>query len=126
LIIADDRPFGYVRWQRPARADLDAAGLQEVPDTAMDIDIAIGDLDCIGLRVGPRAVKQVVDALSDDAGISMIVLATSVDNTSAVRAYEKAGFTRRRRFQDPECGECWLFTLKMPVQQRYPADSSSV
>jgi aminoglycoside 6'-N-acetyltransferase len=109
LIVADEVPVGYVRWQTPTRAELDAAGLQEVPeDTTMDIDIAIGELDYIGLGVGSRAIGLLVKDLAADNSLRTIILATSVDNLVAVGAYEKAGFERRRRFDDPGGGECWL------------------
>lgn len=114
LILADDVPVGYIRWQIPTRTELDAAGLQEIPDETMDIDIAIGEIDYIGLGVGSRAIGQLVDKLLGDTRIRMIILATSVENTIAVRAYEKAGFDRRRKFDDPECGECWLLAMDSP------------
>jgi len=109
LIIADDVPVGYIRWQTPTRSELDEAGLQEVPDDrTMDIDIAIGESDNVGLGVGPRAIGLLVRDLGGDSSLRTIILATSVDNLVAIRAYEKAGFERQRRFDDPECGECWL------------------
>jgi RimJ/RimL family protein N-acetyltransferase len=109
LIVADDVPVGYIRWQQPTRAELDEAGLQEVPDdTTMDIDIAIGVSDYVGVGVGSRAIGLLVKDLAADSRLRTIILATSVDNLVAVRAYGKAGFERRRRFDDPECGECWL------------------
>jgi RimJ/RimL family protein N-acetyltransferase len=115
LIVADEVPVGYIRWQRPTRAELDEAGLQEVPDeTTIDIDIAIGEPDYIGIGVGSRAIGLLVNDLAADGSIRTIILATSVDNVVAVRAYEKAGFERRRRFDDPECGECWLLARDAP------------
>jgi aminoglycoside 6'-N-acetyltransferase len=114
LILADAVPVGYVRWQRPSRADLDAAGLQEVPAEAMDIDIAIGESDYVGRGVGPRALRQLVEKLAVDKGIPLIMLATSVENVVAVRAYEKAGFQRQCTFDDPECGPCWLLSIELP------------
>ena len=114
LIIADEVPVGYIRWQKPSRAELDAAGLQEIPeDTSMDIDIAIGEPDYIGLGIGSRAIEILVKDLETDSGLRTIILATSVYNLIALRAYEKAGFERRRRFDDPDFGECWLLTREV-------------
>jgi aminoglycoside 6'-N-acetyltransferase len=111
LIVADDVPVGYVRWQTPTRAELDEAGLHEIPGDAVDIDIAIGDEGYVGRGVGPRALRRLVDRLLGQGRAPMVILATEVENTAAVRAYEKAGFRRRRRFDDPECGPCWLLVF---------------
>ncbi len=114
IIVADDTPVGYVRWQKPSREELDAAGLHEISeDTTMDIDIAIGEPEYIGLGVGSRAIELLVKDLVADDNLRMIMLATSVDNLVAIGAYEKAGFERRRRFDDPEFGECWLLTRRV-------------
>jgi aminoglycoside 6'-N-acetyltransferase len=112
LILADGVPVGYVRWQKPTRTELDAAGLHEIPDAAMDIDIAIGELSYVGRGVGSRALRQVVEMLAGDTGIPLIMLATSVGNSVAIRAYEKAGFRRLRTFDDPPNGEHWLMALE--------------
>jgi ribosomal protein S18 acetylase RimI-like enzyme len=49
-----------------------------------------------------------VKDLAANSSLRAIILSTSVDNLVALSAYEKAGFERRRRFDDPEYGECWL------------------
>lgn len=125
LIVADEVSVGYVRWQTPERAELDAAGLQEVPeDTTMDIDIAIGDPGYIGLGVGSRALGLLVEDLAADGSLRTIILATSVDNLVAIGAYEKAGFERRRTFADPEGGEYWLLARDVRhVKQTRPAEA---
>jgi len=109
LIVADEVAVGYIRWQKLTRAELDAAGLYEVPEaTTIDIDIAVGEPDYIGLGVGSRAIGLLVKDLAANSSLRAIILSTSVDNLVALSAYEKAGFERRRRFDDPEYGECWL------------------
>ena len=114
IIIADDVPVGYIRWQKPSRSELDAAGLHEIlEETTLDIDIAIGEPDYIGRGIGSRAIELLVKDLAADSSLRMIILATSVDNLVAIGAYEKAGFERRRKFDDPEFGECWLFAREV-------------
>jgi RimJ/RimL family protein N-acetyltransferase len=39
-------------------------------------------------------------------------MCTSVHNTNAVRAYEKAGFSRLREYDDPEWGRCWFMAAR--------------
>jgi len=121
LIATDGVPVGYVRWQVPARKELDAAGLHEVPDDVVDIDIAIGEVDHLGHGIGSRALAMLRERLVKDGAV-MVMLATSVDNTRAVRAYEKAGFSRRREFIDTDGGEYWLlvFEARPGEQARRP------
>jgi aminoglycoside 6'-N-acetyltransferase len=114
VIVVDELPVGFVRWQIPARAELDAAGLYDIPDSVVDIDILVGREDFRGLGVGPRALRRLVDAIAADGTAPMIMLATSVENASAIGAYVKAGFERRRRFTDTGGGEYWLFALDVP------------
>jgi len=109
LIVADGVPVGYIRWERAPREELEAAGLGELPEGAVDIDIAIGEADYIGLGIGSRVLTQVAERLGSDATIPMIMIATSVENTLAIGAYEKAGFRRMSTFEDPEYGLMWLF-----------------
>ena len=37
LIVADGVAVGYVRWQKASRAELEAAGLSEIPDGTIDV-----------------------------------------------------------------------------------------
>lgn len=111
LVFRDDAPVGYLRWQIPARAELHAAGLDEIPADAIDIDIAIGDPDSIGCGVGSRALLLLSQRLSKETNSSLLMLGTSTENLRAVRAFEKVGFRRVREFQDPEFGAMWLMTL---------------
>lgn len=111
LITVDGRPVGYLRWQVPDRAELDAAGLHEVPPDAVDIDIAVGETAWLGRGVGPQALMLLVDRLVAE-GASTIMLATSTTNVRAVRAYETAGFIRRRQFVDTDGGTYWLLTIE--------------
>jgi aminoglycoside 6'-N-acetyltransferase len=111
LITVDGSPVGYLRWQTPCRSDLDAAGLQDVPLDAVDIDIVVGEADWLGRGVGSSALMFLVERLVAD-GATTIMLATSVENRRAVRAYEKAGFTCRRQFTDTDGGTYWLMTIE--------------
>ncbi len=45
LIEADDRKVDLVLWQHPARLELDKAGILDVPESVIDIDIMIGEAD---------------------------------------------------------------------------------
>jgi aminoglycoside 6'-N-acetyltransferase len=111
LILAGGVAVGYVRWQVPARDELDAAGLQDVPADAVDVDIAIGEAGLLDRGVGSQALTILRERLARD-GAPTIMLATSVENARAVRSYEKAGFVRRRRFVDTDGGTYWLMVAE--------------
>ena len=126
LIVADGAPVGYVRWERPAREELEAAGLSELPAGTVDIDIAIGEADYLGRGIGSRALAEVVERLAADQGVPAIILATSVENAAAIRAFEKAGFRRRRTFEDGEHGVMWLLQWEGGVDQGHePVEARS-
>jgi aminoglycoside 6'-N-acetyltransferase len=110
IIIADNIPVGYLRWEKISRKDLDPAGLYEIPTGTIDIDIAIGEIKYIGCNIASRALKQLIHTIRKNAAVPMIMMATSVNNTMAIRAFEKAGFQRQRILDDPDYGQMWLFT----------------
>jgi aminoglycoside 6'-N-acetyltransferase len=89
------------------RRELDAAGLHEVPDDAIDIDIAIGEGDLLGRGIGSRALSILREHLVRE-GVTTVMFATSVDNTRAIQAYERAGFVRQRQFIDTDGASYWL------------------
>ncbi|MCK6455295.1 MAG: acetyltransferase [Phycisphaerae bacterium] len=114
LIIADGVPIGYIRWQRTPRAELEAAGLHEIPEGSVDIDLAIGEADYIGCGVGSRALHLVVQRLESERSTPLVMMGTSVENAIAISACEKAGFRRLRTFDDPEYKRCWLLVYETP------------
>jgi RimJ/RimL family protein N-acetyltransferase len=93
---------------------LEAAGLHEIPEGSVDIDIAIGEADYIGCGVGSRALHLVVQRLGSERSIPLVMMGTSVENAIAIRACEKAGFRRLRTFDDPDYGPCWLLVYEAP------------
>jgi aminoglycoside 6'-N-acetyltransferase len=48
LIVLGARPIGYLRWRKVSRETLDTLGLLEIPAGGVDIDILIGEPDCVG------------------------------------------------------------------------------
>lgn len=109
LILVDDLAVGYIQWQRVPREELDAAGLTDIPDGVLDIDLAIGDARYLGRGVGPRALRLVVERITATATVPMIGMATSTENRVAQKAFAKAGFRRLREFNDPQYGPMYLY-----------------
>ena len=113
VIVADGAPVGYLCWQRPPQDELEAAGLTDLPEDLVDIDILIGESEVVGQGVGPRALGLLLDRLREDPLTSFAGLATSVSNERAIRAFEKAGFRLFREFQDPESGPCRYMVVEI-------------
>jgi len=106
IIVADGTPVGYLCWQRPSQEELDAAGLTDLPEDLIDIDIMIGEPDAVGQGTGPRALALLLDRLRADPRVRFAGVGTSVLNQAAIRSFEKAGFHKYREFLDPELGPC--------------------
>jgi RimJ/RimL family protein N-acetyltransferase len=111
LIDWDGRPIGYLRWQKVDRETLDSLGLTEIPEGSVDIDILIGETDCVGRGLGPRALSLLVETLREDGSIPLLGLTTSVLNAGAQRAFEKAGFRKLRDYEPPGFGACALMVM---------------
>lgn len=99
LINLAARPVDFLCWQTPTQEELVAAGLSDLPNGLVDIDILIGEPDALGQGIGPAALSQLLDKLRAE-GVRVVGLATAVANRRALRAYEKAGFRPFRDFQE--------------------------
>jgi aminoglycoside 6'-N-acetyltransferase len=108
IIAVDGSPIGYLRWQRVSRETLDAVGLCEIPENSVDADLFLGEAGWIGKGVGPRALTLMLASLRTGAAIPLVGVSTSIDNVSARRAFEKAGFRVSRQYTPPQFGPCWL------------------
>jgi len=108
IIEADGRKVGLVLWQRPTRQELDEAGLIDIPESVMDIDIMIGERSEIGRGVGPAAIRLVAEAALSDPAVPFVIAATLLDNLASQRAFAKAGFRNDRQFDDVPSGRCVL------------------
>lgn len=112
LIEVAARPVGYVRWQIPSRAELVEAGLDDLPEGTLDIDIAIGEPAYLGQGVASQALRLLVRRLIATHAPPAIIICTAVDNLAALRAYEAAGFVRDRIFEDPQFGAMWCLLIR--------------
>lgn len=109
FITVDDKPVGYVCWQRPAPDELTAVGLDSLPADLIDLDIAIGETEYLGRGVGPRALGLVLERLSAE-GVAFAGIACAAANLRARKAYEKAGFRVFGKFQ--EAGDDMYYLLR--------------
>ncbi|MDH3457340.1 MAG: acetyltransferase [Gemmatimonadota bacterium] len=113
VIAADGAPVGYLCWQTPPQNELEAAGLADLPDDLVDIDVLIGEPEFTGRGVGPKSLGLLLARLREDPFVAVAGVGTSVSNGRAIRAFEKAGFRLFREFQDPEFGSCWYMVVEV-------------
>jgi len=113
VIVADGAPVGYLCWQTPPQSELEAAGLTDLPEDLVDIDVLIGEPESIGRGVGPRSLGSLLARLRVDPVVTVAGVGTSVSNESAIRAFEKAGFRLFREFLDPEFGPCLYMVIEV-------------
>jgi aminoglycoside 6'-N-acetyltransferase len=109
MVEVDAQLVGYLCWQTPSRAELAAAGLDDLPPDLVDIDIAIGEPGMLGRGVGPAALCQLLRRLQAD-GTRTAGLATAVANEPALRAFHKAGFRPFRDFR--EGGQLFRYLIR--------------
>lgn len=113
IVEADGDPVGYLCWQRPPREPLTAAGLADLPEGLVDIDILIGEPTATGRGIGPHALGLLLRRLRADPSATHAGVGTSVANARAIRAFEKAGFRQFGEFNDPAFGRCLYLTVDL-------------
>lgn len=110
LIAVEDVPVGYIRWEPLNATDLAPWVDVDVPDHVIDLDIFIGDKDYIGRGVGPESLRLLEHHLIENSNTRILMLAVSVQNTSAIRAYQKTGFSKVVEFDGGKYGPSQLMS----------------
>ena len=100
IIEADGRKVGLVLWQHPTRAELDLAGLTDIPTSVIDIDIMIGEFAALGRGLGSGAISLVAEVALSDPAAPFVMACAELDNLASQRAFAKAGFRKDREFDD--------------------------
>ncbi|AUT03160.1 hypothetical protein CLI64_23640 [Nostoc sp. CENA543] len=112
MIIFDNQPVGYLRWELWSASQLEEIGLSGVPNS-IDIDIFIGERSLIGQGIGTAALRSLLSLLAATTTAPVASICASIKNEIALRAYEKAGFQRIHQYPDFESGMCWLLTTPL-------------
>ncbi len=107
IITEAGKPIGFLCWQLPSRAELDEAGLTELPADHVDIDIMIGEPDALGRGCGPAALACLLERLRAE-GVRQVGLAVEQSNQRARAAYAKAGFRPWRDFVENGAAHLYL------------------
>jgi aminoglycoside 6'-N-acetyltransferase len=104
VIVADGLPVGLVLSQQPSRKELDTAGLTDVPETVVDLDVMVGEEGATGRGVGCEAIRLAAEAALADPSVPFVTAAVHLHNARSLRAFAKAGFEKDREFDDPGAG----------------------
>ena len=96
------RPIGLFQHYRIGD-DPDYASALALAEDAIGVDLFIGEPDIIGKGHGPALLRAYLrDVAFPFHGLEVCVIGPSASNTSAIRAYEKAGFTFLRVARVPD------------------------
>ena len=106
LILFDDRPVGYARWQRVDVSALPSMRLYDIPEGSIDFDLLIGEPELLGRGIGSAAARLLCDELFLDASVPLVGTVTSTENHRAVRAFKTAGLAFLQEYDDERYGRC--------------------
>ncbi len=113
LIVKGVDAIGYLRWTYVPRHVLDAFGFEDLPSDSADIDLFIGDERSTGRGFGTRALELAIEELRRERIATLAALTTSVENTTAHRAFARAGFRIDRTYTPEDFGPCYLMTRSL-------------
>ncbi len=117
IIEADGLEVGLVLWQHPTRRELDEAGLCDIPESVIDIDIMIGEFEAVGLGLGSTAIRLVAETALSDPTVPFLMACARLDNLASQRAFAKAGFRKDREFDDVPNGRYVLMVRHRQEEQ---------
>jgi RimJ/RimL family protein N-acetyltransferase len=119
-----DRDLTFTIYDRKTLRPIGNAGLHQIDyqHRTADFGIAIGEKDFWGRGYGTESAGLILDYGFKTLGLHNIMLQVFSSNSSAIRAYEKAGFRRmgERREAHHVSGEIWniLFMDCLPSDRK--------
>ncbi|HTB73076.1 MAG TPA: GNAT family N-acetyltransferase [Polyangiaceae bacterium] len=124
LILFDDRPVGYARWQRVDFLALPSMGLDSIPEGSVDFDVLVGEPALLGRGIGSAAVRLLCDELFLDESIPLVGTVTSTENHRAIRSFKKAGLTFLQEYDDERYGRCVVLARARPRPGHHAGSSA--
>jgi RimJ/RimL family protein N-acetyltransferase len=99
IIVCEAKPIGYLQTYL-IKDYPDYAKYLELTEEAAGIDLFIGDKNYIHKGLGAKAIKQFLSRfVFSNPVIESCIVGPEPKNTSAIRAYEKAGFKYLKTIQ---------------------------
>jgi len=121
-------PVGFIQFYRWSSYATEAGEIG-IPfdDLSWGVDVFIGERDAVGHGLGARMMELLCGYLETGLDASSVVLTTEVENSVAIRCYEKAGFVKGPRVLDTDTrdGER-VWSWVMTRSRRSPADRCGV
>ena len=113
ILEREERPVGYLQFYRLTEEMLREYETGPEPGPVWALDLFLGMPELWGRGLGPRFIRMVCGWLERERQAARVLLDPHTDNARAIRAYEKAGFSRRRLLKEHELFEgervdCWL------------------
>jgi len=99
IVALDERPFAYLQCYDPIAWPDNGFGAQ--PEGTRGMDQFIGEPDMISCGHGSALIRNFIDRLVQ-SGTRRVVTDPDPANIRAVRAYEKAGFSKVRLIDTPD------------------------
>ena len=100
IIVWNDRPVGFLQWNRLTRDELDAVGLSQLSEGGVDFDLFLGEPEDLGKGIGSEAIRQAIVEVCLHESPPYFSLCTADSNVRAKRAFEKVGFTVKTLFDE--------------------------
>ena len=93
------QPIGWIQWYRWSDFPAHARKLDAGPQSA-GLDLAIGEVDMIGIGLGPQTISTFVDQfIFSNPAIDAVVTDPEEANLRSLRAFTKAGFVFTKLIQ---------------------------
>lgn len=107
-------PVGAVSWYPAAGASIRDSG---DGGGTWSVDLFVGDPSLWGRGLGTALAAALAAAVVEREGATEVVLTVHAGNPRAIRAYEKAGFVKRRLVLEAEVHEgtrrdCWVMEYR--------------
>ena len=99
IVAKDERAFGYLQCYVPTAWPDNGLGWH--PAGTRGVDQFIGEPDMVDRGHGSEFIRAFIDGLLE-AGTPRVVTDPDPANARAIRAYEKAGFSRDREVDTPD------------------------
>jgi aminoglycoside 6'-N-acetyltransferase-1b/aminoglycoside 6'-N-acetyltransferase-2 len=115
-----DEPFAYAQSYVAAGAG-DGWWEDENDPGVRGIDQSIGRPELLGIGLGTRLVRALVDLLFSDPDVTQIQTDPAPNNHRAIRCYEKAGFRRVKTIVTPDGPALYMLQRRPSAASVNPA-----
>jgi len=128
IIQRGDAEIGYIQYTRLAQEDKVGFGFDTVEEI-FGMDIFIGETHLWDKGIGSIAVALMLKTLREDQHADRVIIDPHVDNSRAIRCYEKCGFRKLQVLHNYELHEgayrdCWLMATRTPAVLPNDSDQS--